>query len=83
MGDLAVLTLGHPEHLADVAAGYGKEVDRHLTRGWWSYRSLIAIPWLVEHGFGPAATYPETAVLMAAMPEHYQIRQDPAGASEQ
>ncbi len=67
MYDLAVLTLGHPEHLEDVAAGYGEDVDLDVIRGWWSYRSLTAIPWLVEHGFGPAETYPETAVLMAAM----------------
>ena len=35
--------------------------------GVWSYRSLTAIPWLVEHGFGPVETYPETGVLLAAM----------------
>ena len=67
MYDLAVLTLGHPEHLEDVAVGYGEDIDRDVIRGWWSYRSLTAIPWLAEHGFGPAETYPETAVLMAAM----------------
>ncbi|MGY4644966.1 phosphotransferase family protein [Cellulomonas sp. URHB0016] len=64
--DLAVLTLGHPEHLDDVLAGYG-EADLELIQGWWSYRALTAIPWLVEHGFGPVETYPETAVLLAAM----------------
>jgi aminoglycoside phosphotransferase (APT) family kinase protein len=67
MYDLAVLTLGHPEHLEDVAVGYGEGIDLDVIRGWWSYRSLTAIPWLVEHGFGPAETYPETAVLAAAM----------------
>lgn len=66
MYDLAVLTLGHPEHLDDVAVGYGEGVHLDVVRGWWSYRSLTAIPWLVEHGFGSAETFPETAVLMAA-----------------
>lgn len=65
--DLAVLTLGHPEHLNDVLVGYGDGADLTLIRGWWSYRSLTAIPWLVEHGFGPVETYPEAAVLLAAM----------------
>ncbi|MFS0704580.1 phosphotransferase family protein [Cellulomonas sp. 179-A 9B4 NHS] len=64
--DLAVLTLGHPEHVDDVVAGYGDDVDLDVLRGWWSYRSLTAIPWLAEHGFGPVETYPETAVLLAA-----------------
>jgi hypothetical protein len=67
MHDLAVLTLGHPEHVDDVAVGYGEGVDLNVIRGWWSYRSLTAIPWLVEHGFGSAETLPETAVLIAAM----------------
>lgn len=64
--DLAILTLGHPEHLDHVLAGYGRSVDRDVVRGWWSYRSLTAIPWLAEHGFGPVDTYPETSVLLAA-----------------
>jgi aminoglycoside phosphotransferase (APT) family kinase protein len=67
MRDLAVLTLGHPEHLDDVVAGYGEGADLDVMRGWWSYRSLTAIPWLVEHGFGPVETYPEAAVLLVAM----------------
>lgn len=68
--DLAVLTLGHPEHLDDVVVGYGQGADIEVIRGWWSYRSLTAIPWLVDHGFGPVETYPETRVLIsaAAMP---------------
>lgn len=65
--DLAVLTLGHPEHLDDVVAGYGDGIDLDAVRGWWSYRSLTAIPWLVQHGFGPVETYPETTVLLAAV----------------
>ena len=64
--DLASLTLGHPEHLEDVVAGYGVEVDLDRVRGWWSLRSLTAIRWLVEHGFDPAAPGCEIDVLRAA-----------------
>lgn len=49
--DLAVLTLGHEERLDDVLAGYGSDVDREVIRGWWAFRRLAAIPWMVEHGF--------------------------------
>ena len=58
--DLAILTFGHEEHLGDVVAGYGAPVDLDVVRAWWSARSLLAIRWLVEHGFDPA---PEVAVL--------------------
>ena len=34
--DVAILTLGHQEHLGDVVAGYGSDVDRELIRAWWS-----------------------------------------------
>ncbi len=64
--DLASLTLGHPEHLDDVIAGYGADVDTEVIRGWWSLRSLTAIRWLVEHGFDPAAPGCEIDVLRAA-----------------
>ena len=64
--DLASLTLGHPEHLEDVVAGYGVEVDLDRVRGWWSLRSLTAIRWLVEHGFDPAAPGCEIDVLRSA-----------------
>ena len=40
--DLAILTLGHEEHLGDVVAGYGTDVDRDLIRAWWSLRCLSA-----------------------------------------
>lgn len=60
--DLAILTLGHPEHLDDVLAGYGAEVDRAVIEAWWSIRGLLAVRWLVDHGFDPA---PEIAVLEA------------------
>jgi aminoglycoside phosphotransferase len=58
--DLASLTLGHEEHLGDVVAGYGTDVDLDVIRAWWSLRSLRAVRWLVEHGFDP---WPEVAVL--------------------
>ena len=61
--DLATLTLGHPEHLGDVIAGYGADVDRELIRAWWALRCLSNIRWLVEHGYGPPERYPEVAVL--------------------
>jgi aminoglycoside phosphotransferase (APT) family kinase protein len=61
--DLATLTLAHEEHLDDVIAGYGVDVDRDLIRAWWSFRSLIAIRWLSENGYGPPEDYPEVAVL--------------------
>jgi aminoglycoside phosphotransferase (APT) family kinase protein len=61
--DLASLTLGHPEHLGDVIAGYGTEVDRDVIRAWWSLRSLRAARWLIEHGFDPASPGCEFAVL--------------------
>ena len=38
--DLATLTLGHEEHLGDVLAGYGTDVDLDVIRAWWSWRSL-------------------------------------------
>ncbi|WP_432521014.1 phosphotransferase family protein [Kineococcus sp. SYSU DK006] len=65
--DLAVLTLGHEEHLGDVVAGYGRPVDVDVVRGWWSLRSLSAIRWLVEHGFDPFAPGCEVDVLRARM----------------
>jgi aminoglycoside phosphotransferase (APT) family kinase protein len=61
--DLATLTVGHPEHLGDVIAGYGTDVDRELIRGWWSLRCLSNVRWLVEHGYGTPEAYPEVAVL--------------------
>ena len=52
--DLATLTLGHDEHLGDVVAGYGTDVDLDMIRAWWSWRSLKAARWLIEHGFDPS-----------------------------
>ena len=61
--DLATLTLAHEEHLDDVIAGYGTDVDLGLIRAWWSFRSLIAIRWLAENGYGSPEKFPEVAVL--------------------
>jgi len=63
--DLATLTLGHPEHLDDVVAGYGPGVDRELIHAWWSLRCLTNIRWLAEHGYGSPDDFPEVAVLRA------------------
>jgi aminoglycoside phosphotransferase len=65
--DLATLTLGHEEHLGDVVAGYGADVDLEVIRAWWSLRSLVGIRWLVEHGFDPFLPGCEVDVLRARM----------------
>jgi aminoglycoside phosphotransferase (APT) family kinase protein len=68
MFDLASLTLGHEEHLADVAAGYGDDdVDLDAIRAWWSVRSLRNIRWLVEHGFDPFTPGCEVDVLRSRL----------------
>jgi len=61
--DLATLTLAHEDHLDDVITGYGTDVDLDLIRAWWSFRSLVAIRWLTENGYGSPETFPEVAVL--------------------
>jgi len=61
--DLATLTLAHEEHLDDVIAGYGADVDRDMIRAWWSLRCLVAVRWLIENGYGPPEQYPEVALL--------------------
>jgi aminoglycoside phosphotransferase len=65
--DLAVLTLGHAEHLSDVVAGYGTDVDLGVIRAWWSWRSLVAVRWLVEQGFDPFAPGCEVDVLRSRL----------------
>ena len=65
--DLAILTLGHEERLDDVLAGYGVDVDLDVIRAWWSWRGLVAIRWLVEHGFDPSSPGCEIDVLRASM----------------
>ena len=61
--DLATLTLAHQEHLSDVIAGYGTEVDHDLIRAWRSWRCLVVVRWLAENGYGLPDEYPEIAVL--------------------
>ncbi|WP_381797136.1 phosphotransferase family protein [Streptomyces niveus] len=65
--DLAILTLGHEEHLGDVVAGYGADVDLDVIRAWWSLRSLLVVRWLAEHGFDPFAPGCEVDVLRSRM----------------
>ena len=65
--DLASLTLGHEEHLGDVVAGYGTDVDLDVIRAWWSLRSLRAVRWLTEHGFDPSSPGGEVDVLRSQM----------------
>lgn len=67
MFDLATLTLGHEEHLEDVLSGYGSDIDVDLIGAWWSVRSLLAVRWLAEHGFDPAAPGAEIDVLKSRM----------------
>ncbi len=65
--DLAILTLGHEEHLGDVVAGYGTDVDLDVIRAWWSFRGLVAARWLIEHGFDPSSPGCEFAVLRSQL----------------
>jgi aminoglycoside phosphotransferase len=65
--DIASLTLGHQEHLADVVAGYGTDVDLDVIRAWWSLRSLLAARWLIEHGFDPSSPGCEFDVLRSQL----------------
>ncbi|MGW4039358.1 phosphotransferase family protein [Streptomyces sp. NPDC004778] len=65
--DLATFTLGHEEHLDDVLAGYGGDIDLEVIRGWWAVRSLLAVRWLIEHGFDPFLPGCEVDVLRSRM----------------
>ncbi|MEO6091049.1 MAG: phosphotransferase [Umezawaea sp.] len=65
--DLATLTLGHEEHLGDIVAGYGTDVDLDVIRAWWSLRSLRGVRWLIEHGFDPSSPGCEVDVLKSRM----------------
>ena len=65
--DLATLTLGNKEHVGDVVAGYGTDVDRDLIHAWWSLRCLTNVRWLAEHGYGSPDTFPEVAVLRSLL----------------
>ncbi|MCH5676981.1 phosphotransferase family protein [Streptomyces gilvus] len=65
--DLATFTLGHEEHLDDLIAGYGTDVDRDVIHAWWSLRSLLAVRWLLQHGFDAFAPGCEVDVLRSHM----------------
>ena len=65
--DLAVLTLGHAEHLGDLVAGYGTDVDLEVIHAWWSLRCLTNVRWLAEHGYGSPDEFPEVAVLRSRL----------------
>jgi aminoglycoside phosphotransferase (APT) family kinase protein len=65
--DLAVLTLGHAEHLGDVVAGYGAGVDVEVIRAWWSLRSLQNVRWLLDHGYDAFRAGCEVDVLRSRM----------------
>ncbi|WP_349262077.1 aminoglycoside phosphotransferase family protein [Actinocrinis sp.] len=65
--DLASLTIGHEEHLDDLVAGYGTDVDLDVIQAWWSARSLLAVRWLIEHGFDPFMPGCEVDVLKSQM----------------
>jgi len=65
--DLAILTLGHKDHLGDVIAGYGSDIDVDLVRAWWSWRCLTNVRWLAEHGYGSPGDFPEVAVLRSQL----------------
>jgi aminoglycoside phosphotransferase (APT) family kinase protein len=67
--DLATLTLGHEEHLADVVAGYGAQVDLEVIHAWWSLRSLLGVRWLLEHGYDPFSAGCEVDVLKSRLSE--------------
>ncbi|SIO90485.1 phosphotransferase [Nocardiopsis sp. JB363] len=65
--DLATFTLGHEEHLDDLIAGYGTDIDLAVIHAWWSLRSLLIVRWLSEHGFDPFEPGCEVDVLRARM----------------
>jgi hypothetical protein len=42
-------------------------VDIDVIRAWWSFRSLVAARWLIEHGFDPSSPGCEFAVLRSQL----------------
>ncbi|MEC3913156.1 phosphotransferase family protein [Nocardia sp. CDC160] len=72
--DIATLTMGHPERLGEVVAGYGTDLDVEVIRAWWSLRSLLGIRWLIEHGFDPMSQGCEGDVLRRAMRDRGRSR---------
>lgn len=67
MFDLASLSLGHPDRLSDLVAGYGADVDLDRIRAWWSLRCLISVRSLIEQGFDPLGPGGEVDVLRSQM----------------
>ncbi|MFE0351060.1 phosphotransferase family protein [Streptomyces griseoluteus] len=65
--DLATFTLGHEEHLDDLIAGYGTDIDLDVIHAWWSLRSLLIVRSLIEQGFDPFASGCEVDVLRSRM----------------
>ncbi|WP_416968117.1 phosphotransferase family protein [Streptomyces sp. 4F14] len=65
--DLATFTLGHEEHLDDVIAGYGTDIDLDVIHAWWSLRSLLIVRSLIEQGLDPFAPGCEVDVLRSRM----------------
>ncbi|KDN76821.1 phosphotransferase family protein [Streptomyces olindensis] len=65
--DLATFLLGHEEHLDDVIAGYGADIDIDVIHAWSSLRSLLAVRSLIEQGFDPFAPGCEVDVLRSRM----------------
>ncbi|QNP74776.1 phosphotransferase [Streptomyces roseirectus] len=65
--DLATFSLGHEEHLDDLLAGYGTDVDLDVIHAWSSLRSLLAVRPLIEQGFDPFAPGCEVDVLRSRM----------------
>jgi hypothetical protein len=64
---LASLTLAHLDRVGDLLAGYGDDIDRDRIHGWWSYRCLTAVRWLIENGYGPHGDFPEVAMLLSVI----------------
>ena len=67
LSDLAILTVGFEERLADVVRGYGDpmvEADLDVIRGHWAARRLRSVRWMIEHGFD--ATGDVAALLLMA-----------------
>lgn len=63
VGDVFLKVDADQEHLDDVIAGYGTDVDLDVIRAWWAMRSLLNVRWLSEHGFDPFAPGCEVDVL--------------------
>jgi len=66
-GDLQVAHVFVAGDEITVVAGYGTDVDLDVIRAWWSLRSLLAVRWLVEHGFDPSSPGCEVDVLRSRM----------------